>query len=185
MRAFFNSQTVPQVRSASSRELKLARAQARREFRRLYSRMKLVRLLCYLALGFAARALALFFFGSGGVIDYRSLEAQKAQLSKNIEELEGINATLLEEQRALASDPERLALQARELGYFRKGERVVELGAPVQPRTYFSVGRLTRVSLHERHGDWIIKLLGISVPVALFVVGVSRERRQDHAHFRR
>jgi cell division protein FtsB len=147
--------------------------------------MKLVRLLCYLALGFAVRSLVLFFFGSGGLIDYRGLEAQKAQLQKNIEELEAINATLLGEQRALASDPERLALQARELGYFRKGERVVDLGARVQPGGYFSVGRLTRVSLHERHGDWIIKLLGISVPVALFVVGVSRERRQDHAHFRR
>jgi len=147
--------------------------------------MKLVRLMLYLALGFAVRSLVLFLFGGGGLIDYRSLEAQRTQLEQNLEELKAINATLLEEQRALASDPERLALQARELGYFREGERVVELGARVPPRRYFTVGRLTRVSLPGRRTDWAIKMLGLVVPVALFVVGISRERRQERAHIRR
>jgi cell division protein FtsB len=143
--------------------------------------MKILRLVAYLALGFAARSLVLFFFGSGGLMDYRSLETQKAGLEQNLEELKAINATLLEEQRALASDPERLTLQARELGYFRKGEQVVQLGARVPPRRYFTVGRLARVSLREGHSDWIIKALGLVIPMALFIVSVSRERRHEHA----
>jgi cell division protein FtsB len=147
--------------------------------------MKLARLLVYLSLGFVVRSLYLFFFGGGGLADYRVLESYKRQLEENIGNLQAVNAELLDEQRALGTDPERVALQARELGYFREDERVVRLEGYAPAKRYFSVGSLVRARSMPERRDWIAKMLGLTVPLALFVAALARDRRRKRAPQRR
>lgn len=145
--------------------------------------MRIARLALYLALGFVLRSLYLFVFGGGGLVDHHALRSQKQQLANNIENLRAINAVLMDEQQALASDPERVALQARELGYFREGERVLRLEGTAVSRVSFTVGRLVRVTPEKERRDWIAKLLGLAVPPGLYVVSSVRERRRRGAPF--
>jgi cell division protein FtsB len=147
--------------------------------------MKVVHLLLYLAAGFMVRSVALLFFGSGGLVDYHTLEAQKHKLESNIQNLRELNANLLQEEQALGSDPERLALQARELGYFREGERVLLVDDNSPSRRHFTVGTLVRITYGRQRRDWIAKMLGLVVPVVLFVVRISTERRRRHASVNR
>jgi cell division protein FtsB len=142
--------------------------------------MNVVRLLLYLAVGYMVRSVVLFFFGTGGLVDFRALEAQEKALETNIQNLERINADLMEEQQALATDPQRLALLARELGYFREGDQVLELEGSVPAKRHFTVGTLVRVTHARRRADWIVKLLGLVVPVVVFAF---RRRRRVHASF--
>ncbi|MBN1835484.1 MAG: septum formation initiator family protein [Spirochaetales bacterium] len=143
--------------------------------------MKIARLVLYLALGFMARSLYLLFFGTGGLVDFRSLESHREQLEGNLAELRRINAELMEEQRALGTDPERVSLQARELGYYRPGEQVVRLEGHGQPRRSFTVGALIGPRAKQERQDWIPKMLGLIVPLVLFVVALGRDGRRHRA----
>jgi hypothetical protein len=127
----------------------------------------------------------LFFFGNGGLVDYRSLESYQRQLEGNLHELQEINAELMEEQRALGTDPERVALQARELGYFREGEQVIRLEGQSPPRRYFAVGMIIRARSERERSDWIAKMLGLVFPLVLFVAALARDRRRNRAPARR
>jgi cell division protein FtsB len=66
--------------------------------------------------------------GPAGVSAYRRLEARKAAMESNLNELEGIRGRLGAELESLKSSPDRAALEARSLGYLREGETVVILG---------------------------------------------------------
>jgi cell division protein FtsB len=145
--------------------------------------MKILRLVFYLSLGFLARSVYLYFLGSGGLADYRALEVYRDQLQANLKELQEIHEDLLEEQRALASDPEQVALQARELGYFRAEERVLRLDGYSPLRRYFTVGKLIRPAPEARRQDWIPKMLALVLPSFLYLFSLVRERR-NHAFAR-
>ena len=78
-----------------------------------------------------------------------------------------------------------MALQARELGYFREGEQVIRLEGYRAPRRYFTVGMLIGPRTERERQDWIAKMLGLVVPAALFAAALARDRRRNHATQRR
>ncbi len=87
-------------------------------------------------------------------------------MAANIEELKRINSGLRREVESLGSDPERVALEARRLGYFREGQRVVRFqGEAPRPSSYI-LGALVRVQLPRQRRDWIWKLAGTALPLA-------------------
>ncbi len=130
--------------------------------------MKAARLVLLLSAGFLLRSLSLFLWGSGGLDDYRKVEAGRRQLAANIEELKRINSGLRREVESLGSDPERVALEARRLGYFRAGERVVRFQGEVRQPSSFTLGSLVRVQLPRERQDWIWKMAGVAVPLAAY-----------------
>jgi len=142
--------------------------------------MKAARLLAYLCLGFLLRSLALFLWGGGGLTDYRQAEAGRAALEKNIEELKKINSELRSEVESLGSDPERVALEARRLGYFREGERVVRFQGEPPQQSYHTLGSLIRVSAPRTRQDWIWKASGLLVPLLAWVAVQLRRRSVRH-----
>ena len=89
--------------------------------------MKVPRVVVYTVLSYIITSALFFFFGSGGLLDYRRLVTYRETVEENIDDLGRINSDLLSEVQALGSDPERLTLQARELGYFREGERIIRI----------------------------------------------------------
>ena len=143
--------------------------------------MKAARLVLLLSVGFLLRSLALFLWGNGGLGDYRKVEAGRVQLAANIEELKQINSGLRREVESLGSDPERVALEARRLGYFREGQRVVRFqGVAPRPSSY-TLGALVRVQVPRERRDWLWKLAGTALPLAAYAAWALRRRLKHTA----
>ena len=147
--------------------------------------MKAARLLLLLSAGFLLRSLSLFLWGNGGLSDYRKVEAGRAQLAANIEELERINSGLRREVESLGSDPERVALEARRLGYFREDQRVVRFQGRTPPPGFYTLGALVRVRAPRERRDWPLKLAGILLPLAAYAVLAITRKRQLNEDRRR
>jgi cell division protein FtsB len=146
--------------------------------------MKAARLLLLLSAGFLLRSLSLFLWGNGGLGDYRKVEAGRAQLAANIEELKRINLGLRQEVESLGSDAERVALEARRLGYFREGQRVVRFQGEAPRPSSFTLGALVRVQAPRERRDWIWKLAGAILPLPAYA-GWALARRLRHEDRRR
>ena len=133
----------------------------------------------YIALSFVVTSLLSFFSGSGGLLDYANLRAFQAGLKENIADLEGTNEDLLKEVQALGSDPERLTLQARELGYFREGEKVIRIEGYKAGKNYYTVGKILRRKPNQPRKDWPFKALGLGLPILLSFISFSLRRRKN------
>jgi len=167
MNTFFNSQTYLQIikgRGNSAVDI---------------CRMKVPRIVVYVIFSFVVAAALCYFFGSGGLLDYRRLLTYRASLQDNIDDLERINRELLTEVQALGSDPERLTLQARELGYFQEGERVIRISADTARKSTYTVGKVLRRKAKQPRADWPFRATGLGLPVLLALVSVSVRRRKN------
>jgi cell division protein FtsB len=141
--------------------------------------MKVARIVVYIIFSFIVAAALFYFFGSGGLLDYRRLSAYRESLQDNIEDLEHINSELLSEVQALGSDAERLTLQARELGYFREGERVIRISDDSRRKRTYTVGKILRRKAKQPRADWPFRAIGVGLPVLLVLVSVSVRRRKN------
>ena len=75
-----------------------------------------------------------FLFGASGLFNYRDLRAYEAHVSDGIGALQDRHRRVQQRVAVLRDNPEALRLLARETGYFRSGETVIEVGpAPVDP----------------------------------------------------
>jgi len=134
-----------------------------------------------LSAGFLLRSVSLFLWGNGGLADYQKVEAGRGQLAANIEELKRINSGLRREVESLGSDPERVALEARRLGYFRQGQRVVRFQGEAPRRSSYILGALVRVQVPRERRDWIWKLMGAALPLAAYAAWALRRKLRHTA----
>jgi len=141
--------------------------------------MKVPRIVAYIIFSFIVAAALYFLFGRGGLLEYRRLATYSGSLQDNIDDLERINSELLSEVRALGSDAERLTLQARELGYFREGERVIRISDDSRRHSTYTVGRVLRRKTKQLRADWPFRATGLGLPVLLVLVSVSVRRRKN------
>jgi cell division protein FtsB len=142
--------------------------------------MKAARLVFLLCLGFALRSLALFLWGNGGLADCRKVAAGQAELQANIEELKRINSGLRREVESLGSDPARVALESRRLGYFREGERVVRFQTEERRSSTYALGTLVRADIPRQRRDWIWKLAGTVLPLLAYAAwAIGRKVRHE------
>ena len=75
-----------------------------------------------------------FLFGASGLSNYRDLRAYQAHVSAGIVALQDRHRSLQQRVAVLRDNPEALRLLARDSGYFRPGETVIEVGpVPVDP----------------------------------------------------
>jgi cell division protein FtsB len=141
--------------------------------------MRVPRIVVFALIGFVVAALLLFFFGRGGVLDYRGLLAYRSAVADNVADLERINSELQSQVQALGSDSERLILQARELGYFREGERVIRTDARARSGTSYTVGRVLHRGAKPARADWPYRTVGLALPLLLVLLSaVLRRGRQ-------
>jgi cell division protein FtsB len=85
-----------------------------------------------LYVAFALYCVLSIFFGQDGLIAYRKLEDRKAAMTANLLLLAAKRESLNTDLESLKSDPDRAALEARSLGYLRKGETEVILANRVE-----------------------------------------------------
>ena len=141
--------------------------------------MKVPRIVIYVIFSFIVVATLYFFFGSGGLMDYRRLSAYQESLQENINDLERMNGELLAEVQALGSDAERLTLQARELGYFREGEKVIRISSEGRKKSAYTVGKVLRRKAKPPRADWPFRAIGVGLPALLLLVSVSVRRGKN------
>ena len=141
--------------------------------------MKVPRIVAYIIFSFIVAAALYFFFGRGGLLEYRRLATYGGSLQDNLGDLERINSELLSEVQALGSDAERLTLQARELGYFREGERVIRISDDSRRNSTYTVGKVLRRKAKQPRADWPFRVTGLGLPVLLVLVSVSVRRRKN------
>jgi cell division protein FtsB len=142
--------------------------------------MKGAWLVLLLASGFIVRSLVLIVWGSGGLSDYAQVVRYRRFLEANLEDLKRINSDLRRDLDALNSDPQRVALAARELGYLRQGERVFRFAGSTTASTSYTLGNLVRSSFPPERPDWVWKLAGLVVPLALYLAALLFRRRSRH-----
>jgi cell division protein FtsB len=167
MNTFFNSQTYLHIIKGNSNSAVDI------------CRMKVPRIMVYILFSFVISAALFYFFGSGGLLDYRRLASYRGSLQENIGDLERINSELLSEVQALGSDAERLTLQARELGYFREGERVIRISADSSRKSNYTVGKVLRRKAKKQRADWPFRATALGLPILLALVSVSVRRRKN------
>ncbi len=143
--------------------------------------MKLLRLFLFIAAGFITSSLLTFLFGSGGVMEHLRLQRYRASLQGNLDDLQEIHSRLLQELHALGTDPQRIALQARELGYFRPGEQVVRVEDSAPRESYYTVGRIVRQSAPENRWDGVFRIAGLALPAVLYLLSFLIRRRRARA----
>ncbi len=109
-------------------------------------------------------------FGPAGAREYLQAEGRARALEENLAALERINKELSEELRSLSSDPETITLLARDLGYYRRGDRRVAVpGLPlrVEGRT---VGRLVTSDQEESGREGTLRLTLFVLPLAAYAM---------------
>ena len=75
-----------------------------------------------------------FLFGASGLFNYRDLRVYEAHVSAGTVALQDRHRSLQQRVAVLRDNPEALRLLARETGYLRSGETVIEVApAPVDP----------------------------------------------------
>ena len=140
--------------------------------------MKIPRIVAYIALSFTLTSALYLFFGRGGMKDYHRLIQYRTMVEENIDELKRINDELLTEVDALGSDPERITLQARELGYFREGEKVIRMAEQQRGGGYYTVGKVLRRKPKQPRADWPFRVTGLALPILLMFVRMTIRRRK-------
>lgn len=68
-----------------------------------------------------------FIAGQAGLLAYRDLSRTIVRMERKAGELAAANKALLDMQASLAGDPDRIAREARQIGYLRPGEKIITL----------------------------------------------------------
>lgn len=124
-----------------------------------------------------------FTVGQAGIFAYRSLAAYHELLLNNMAELEAINGKLNREFKQLATNPEKVRLEARELGYFKREERLLKIEGRQNDKRYFAVGRIMKRSIERPDlRGFIHIMLGLLPPVLYVLSGFVLKTETAHGH---
>jgi cell division protein FtsB len=133
--------------------------------------------------GFSVYCLLSLLLGPAGISTYRRLEARKAAMEANLAELGTIRQSLDTELESLKSDPDRIALEARSLGYLRKDETAIILGEKTEKIRPIVTGKVLLYIEPAALNDLEIKEISFGVFLAVLAIlssprssAVSRRR---------
>ena len=121
-----------------------------------------------------------FLFGASGLSSYRALRAYEAHVSDGIAALQDRHRRLQQRVAVLRDNPEALRLLARETGYYRSGETVIEVGpvaidptaaaGPRPDREFADVAPLLQHTPPARREPFNALALGLFLGVGTFAV---------------
>lgn len=118
------------------------------------------------------------FFGPVGVQAYRQLGAYQQELSENVASLEQTGRELQAEADAYRSNAERIAAEARSVGYFREDSGLVRVEGFTPERRSIVAGRLMeRRPVAENHLP-LLRWISIGVGLLLYLV-LTLTRRES------
>lgn len=98
-------------------------------------------------------------WGSTGLNAVHEMEARKKMLENNLAELSNINQQLNEDLISLSSDPERIAIQSRNLGYIQGREKMLFVNLSGLSSSQLDVGKILHLDNVEGSSGLGIKWL--------------------------
>lgn len=104
-----------------------------------------------------------FLWGSTGISALHEMEAKKRRLQNNLAELSHINKQLNEDLVSLSSDPERIAIQSRNLGYIQNQEKMLFVNLSGIKSKQLYVGKIL-------HLDNIDSSSGVGIKLFTFLI---------------
>ena len=111
----------------------------------------------------------LIFWGHSGIHSYKKLVNYRNSLEANIKELEQINQQLLNDIDALGTNPDIVALEARELGFFKDDEQVIRIENYSARGNIHQVGRLIYKMDGKATRDILIKISALFLPLIFYL----------------
>ena len=124
-----------------------------------------------------------FVAGQAGFLAYREVKADIARMELQLESFSLENAALIDIRESLATDRDRIAREARSIGYIRGNEKIIQLTNIDTSLAYSGMERLEPIRSGRSSGlpDGIIKLLsvitGAAVLLASLFMGSSPRRK--------
>ncbi len=142
--------------------------------------MRLLRIVLSLYAGMISVFVLLFFLGDAGMGKYSDLNRYKQALEENILELKTINVSLNQEFKSLGTDPEKIKLLARELGYFAAEDRVIRVEGFSTRRSFYKVGKI--IFPYRESRFHLPRILGIIITVLFYILYsfIGRATRHDN-----
>ena len=126
-----------------------------------------------------------FFAGQAGILAYRDIKSGIARMDNRIGILIEENKNLQDMREALTSNSDRMAREAREIGYLRPGEKIVILQQGAQATgSSFATHEIEPLRAGSSTGlpDSMIKLLaamtGAAVLLASLLMAIMPKRGQ-------
>ncbi len=132
--------------------------------------MRLLRPVLCVYLGLVLSIAYTTVFGPLGVRERIELERSARALDENLAALERINKELTEELRSLSSDPETVALLARDLGYYKPGEHRVAVEGVPQRGEGRTIGQLVRAANPAPGREGTLRLALLVFPLAAYAL---------------
>jgi cell division protein FtsB len=117
---------------------------------------------------FMITMVAHFLFGPKGTFALEELAAYQTELSENLKDLENIQAQLKVRFEQLKSNRRVLSLEARDLGIFRPGERVMRLVGLKQDVPFSFEGSILRHKADVGMSEEVFRLVGLITALVLY-----------------
>jgi cell division protein FtsB len=130
-----------------------------------------------LFVGVLAYCLMGLVVGPSGLIAYSTLSKRVQDMLGNLENLSETNAALQDELDSLRGDPDRIAREARELGYLRPGETEVVLAAAAGAQGLNDAGSVLPLRLPEAVPDSVMKATALGACLAVLALRLARRRQ--------
>jgi len=149
--------------------------------------MRLLRLFISFYIGLTLNFVFVFFFGEAGWSRYEELTHHRLMLADNIVDLEKINWRLNQELLTLGTDPEKIKLLARDLGYFAPGDNVVWFEQFPDKKSLYTVGKLIEViPVKDKNLTYFFRIFNIFLPLLFYVISglIWREKTRDYQGIR-
>ena len=100
------------------------------------------RILLSIYVGMITYLILSFFFGSSGIVSMEGLERYERELEPTIADLESRNGELRGQIESLLTDPDRIRLEARSLGFYRDTEGVIRIPSGGNETRSYNLGRI-------------------------------------------
>ena len=144
--------------------------------------MRLFRLFIAFYIGLIFSFVSTLFFGQAGVKEFENLTEYRETLERNITELRALNWRLNQEFKNLGTEPEKIRLLARELGYFGSDERVVRFNNLPKKSNYHEVGKLLKKDFRWNRNMLFMRIMNLLLPLLFYIASgfFWRELRRGH-----
>ena len=123
---------------------------------------------------------------SGDESDFSQLRSYRDTLAENVDALEELNEELTAAAGLYERDVRAIAVEARNLSYYREGERVIRISSRAAQSRSMSPGGVLRRELPD-HDERVVSSLGAAVVflLVLFTLMLLNEQTKDRQSTRR
>ncbi|MBN1698165.1 MAG: septum formation initiator family protein [Spirochaetales bacterium] len=146
--------------------------------------MKLSHIVLIIYLGLIIGSLLIFFLGDEGWYQYKVLLNHEEKLKKNLEHLKQTHSDLSRQLEALRTSPEVIRLLARELGYYRPDETVININGSRPTHNFYEVGKLLKRIPSSKNRNLILRIIGIALSTLCVLLFVLLKKRKRHDYKR-